>query len=203
MFFKRNAFGGRGGPIDFVIAGLGNPGPRYRDTRHNVGFMVLDELAARHRIRLDRVRFGAKTGEGRIAGKRVFLMQPQSYMNLSGGPVMSALRHYRMGAENLVVVVDDTALPPGRLRVRASGSAGGHNGLKSIIASAGDGFPRVRVGIGQPVHHEMVDWVTSKFTAAERPVIAAAVKLAADAVERLVADGVEAAAGAFNGKAAT
>ncbi|MDL2288616.1 aminoacyl-tRNA hydrolase [Oscillospiraceae bacterium OttesenSCG-928-F05] len=200
MFFRKTL--GKKSPIDYVIVGLGNPGRQYAETRHNIGFMVVDALAERHGIRTDRVRFQAKTGDGRISGKRVLLMKPQSYMNLSGGPVQAALRHYRVEPQNVLVIVDDVALPPGKLRIRLSGSAGGHNGLKSIIAAIGEEFPRVRVGIGKPENHEMIDWVISKFAKAERPVIDAAVAMAADAVECALVEGAERAGSKFNGKTA-
>jgi PTH1 family peptidyl-tRNA hydrolase len=181
-----------------LLVGLGNPGPQYLDTRHNVGFWVIDELARRWdvsdawRTRGD-ARYARKTG-------RALLVKPLTFMNLSGFAV-SRLRHFfQIGLDDLLVVLDDVALPVGRLRARARGGAGGHNGLRSLIEQLGtDGFARLRVGVGRgDAAKDLADHVLSTFEADERPTIEAAVQRAADAAEMFVAEGIERMMNAFN-----
>ena len=156
----------KSGGVRWLIVCLGNPGPRYEGTRHNAGFMTADALAKKLNISVNRARFRALTGSGEIGGERVLLMKPQTYMNLSGEAAAEAAKFYKIPPERVIVVSDETALPVGKLRVRSKGSAGGHNGLKSIIACLGsDQFPRIRLGVGSPPHedYDMADWVLSAF----------------------------------------
>lgn len=155
------------GPLEYIICGLGNPGDRYGNTRHNAGYCALDVLAADCGARVDRIRFRALTGETMLAGRHVLLMKPTTYMNLSGDAVQEAMRFYKLPPEKLIVFSDDVSLPVGKMRIRAKGSAGGHNGLKDIILKLGsDQFPRVRFGVGEKPEPEMdlADWVLGKFT---------------------------------------
>jgi PTH1 family peptidyl-tRNA hydrolase len=184
-----------------VVCGLGNPGDRYRLTRHNVGFRVIDLLADRWGVSRGHVRDGAARLEidrGDPVG-RVLLVKPARFMNLSGAPLRAALRNANATLEtDLLIVTDDADLPLGRLRIRRAGSAGGHNGLRDIIETLGtDEFARLRVGIGR--NGEMVDHVLSTFSLAEEELAREAIVTAADAVETWLAEGVEAAMNAFNG----
>jgi len=182
-----------------LVVGLGNPGRRYADTRHNVGFRVIEELARRHGIRrtrnLDRVQVAC----GDILGVPTALCRPQTFMNNSGEAVAPLLRRFGLAASDLLVVQDDLDLETGRLRVRAQGSAGGHRGMRSLMEGLGSGeFARVRIGIGRPRHGEPIDHVLSPFSADEEPLIRAAVEQAAEAVECWLTEGVEAAMNRFN-----
>lgn len=188
----------------WLVVGLGNPGPRYERNRHNVGFRVVDKLAERHRITVGRKRPHAFVGEGNadLGGDpvRVVLAKPRTYMNESGEAVVRLAQASGAPKERMVVVYDDLDLPLGKLRVRAKGSPGGHNGIKSIVGKLGtDAFPRIRVGIGRPTGVEgAVGHVLGDFTDDERERIAPAVELAADAVEWTIAHGVESAMNRFN-----
>lgn len=189
------------GPIDLIIAGLGNPGGRYASTRHNVGFRVIDELSRRYSIQVDKSRFHALTGTGIVKGVRVLLMKPQTFMNLSGQAIKAAASYYKIPPERILVVFDDVTLSVGKLRIRKSGSAGGHNGIKSIIAECGtDGFPRLKVGVGSPEFHDMADWVLSVFEGEERERIGRVFSVAADAVEKMLTGDLDAVTGEFNGR---
>ncbi len=162
-------------PVTHMIAGLGNPGTEYENTRHNAGFMVINDLAAAHGTRIDRARFRALSGECVIEGKRVLLLKPQTYMNLSGEAIAEAASFYKIPPENIIVLCDDINFAPGHLRIRRKGSAGGHNGLKSIIASLGsDAFVRFRLGVGQKPtpEYDLVSWVLGKFPASDREALA-------------------------------
>jgi peptidyl-tRNA hydrolase, PTH1 family len=184
-----------------LIAGLGNPGAQYVDTPHNAGFAVVETLAAEAGVRLrEHGGFRAWLGEAEIAGHRVWLMKPATFMNASGESIGSWLRYYKQGAGDLVVVVDDADLPLGRLRIRASGGSGGHNGLRSIIQHVGaEGFTRVRLGIGHDTARgDMISHVLRPFDPADRKVVLEMVKRAADAVAMIVAEGTERAMNCFN-----
>lgn len=197
MFFSK-----RPGPVEWLVVGLGNPGPKYEWTRHNMGFLVIDELAERESIPVQRLKFKALTNTAVIGGKSVLLMKPTTYMNLSGEAVGQAARFYKIPPERVLVISDDVALPQGKLRVRRSGSAGGHNGLKNIIAHLGsDQFPRVKVGVGGKPHpdSDMADWVLSPFTGQDRKAMEEAIARAADAVTLLLDQGVDQAMAKFNG----
>jgi PTH1 family peptidyl-tRNA hydrolase len=182
----------------FLVVGLGNPGPGYAGNRHNVGAMVLDELAARAGIRLSPgkgARSRALSGEGRLAGRRVVLARPLTYMNESGGPVRGLLDYHRLPAEDLVVVHDELDIPFSAVRLKRGGGEGGHNGLRSITRSAGTkDYLRVRVGIGRPPgRQDPADYVLKDFSAVERKELDLLIAEAADAAETLLLDGLEAA----------
>jgi PTH1 family peptidyl-tRNA hydrolase len=182
----------------FLVVGLGNPGPGYAGNRHNVGAMVLDELATRAGIRLSAgkgARARALSGEGRLAGRRVVLARPLTYMNESGGPVRGLLDYHRLPAEDLVVLHDELDLPFATLRLKRGGGEGGHNGLRSITRSLGNkDYLRVRVGIGRPPgRQDPADFVLKDFSAAERKELGLLIVEAADAAEFLLARGLEAA----------
>ena len=190
------------GPVEWIVVGLGNPGPKYDWTRHNVGFLVVDELADRANIPVQRVKYKALTNTTKLGGKSVLLMKPVTYMNLSGEAVGQAARFYKVPPERVLVISDDVSLPQGKLRIRRSGSAGGHNGLKNIIAHLGtDQFPRVKVGVGNKPRpdSDMAAWVLGKFTGPDREAMEAAFKKAADAVTCLVEQGADKAMAQFNG----
>ncbi len=191
-----------------LIVGLGNPGTEYAESRHNVGFSCLRVLAKRHRLSFEGARSRARVARGTIQGAPVVLARPQTYMNLSGQAVRGLIQWLRIGPDRLLVVYDDLDLPVGRIRLRADGSAGGHRGMLSIIEHLGTSeFPRLRVGIGRPANaashdNPAIDHVLSEFDAAERLVMNAAFERAADAIECLLAQGLEAAMNRFNVEAA-
>lgn len=187
--------------VEWLIVGLGNPGEKYENTRHNVGFMTIDELAERKRIPVQKLKYRALTNTAELGGTKVLLMKPVTYMNLSGEAVGEAARFYKIPPERVLVVSDDVSLPLGKLRIRKSGSAGGHNGLKSIIQHlGGEEFPRLKVGVGGKPHpdYDMADWVLSKFAGEDKKTIDEAVKRAADAIEYYLQYGPDKAMGRFN-----
>jgi PTH1 family peptidyl-tRNA hydrolase len=182
-----------------LVVGLGNPGPEYAGTRHNVGFMVIEILAQRHRIPVKTAQRSARVGEGEILGEPVALAKPLTYMNLSGRAVAPLLQRHSLTPAGLVVIYDDADLPLGKLRLRGRGSAGGHGGMKSIIAAVGTAeFPRVRIGIGRSGPGDLVDHVLGGFNPRERELIGATLQRAADAVEAILTHGIEPAMNAFN-----
>ncbi|NUL81159.1 MAG: aminoacyl-tRNA hydrolase [Armatimonadetes bacterium] len=186
--------------VDRLIVGLGNPGPDYAGTRHNVGFWVVSALAKRHGIALDQHRCRSRYGLGKIGDNKVILAQPMTFMNLSGEAVSQLMKHYSVGLDALLIVYDDAALPVGTLRIRASGSSGGQKGMKSIISwVGGEEFARLRVGIGSPGQSdEMVDHVLSQFSESERPIVEETIEHAADAVEAWLSTPIDQAMGRFN-----
>ena len=197
MFFKKDA-----GGVSWLLVCLGNPGDKYENTRHNVGYMVADEVAGRQGKPIQRLKFKALTNILTISGEKVLVMKPITYMNLSGEAVRPAADFYKVPPARVLVVSDDTALPVGRLRIRQKGSAGGHNGLKSVIQHLGtDQFPRLRVGVGEKPHpdYDLADWVLGKFAGEDKKAIDAAVKRAADAIECILAQGIDRGMGKFNG----
>lgn len=183
-----------------LIVGLGNPGPRYQNTRHNIGFMVLDELAGRWLVEKQDSRFDALIGHTRIQGQKILLVKPLTYMNLSGHAVQPLARYYRLEPENILIIYDDMDLAPGQLRLRERGSSGGHKGLKSVIERMGtQEISRLRIGIGRSGEREAVDWVLGSLAAGEDSArIAEAIKQAADAAETYVKQGIIAAMNAYN-----
>ncbi len=193
------AFGNGG--YQWLLVCLGNPGREYEETRHNIGFLTADALERREGVKINKLRYRALTGEFRAGGQRVLVLKPQTYMNLSGESVKLAGGFYKIPPDHVLVVSDDVALPLGKLRIRAGGSAGGHNGLKNIIAHLGtDQFPRIRVGVGAPEHpdHEMIDWVIGKFSPAEKKVVDEAVARALDAALCVIERGVNEAQNRYN-----
>ena len=183
-----------------LIVGLGNPGPRYAATRHNAGFLVVDLLAERIGGRFKAHRGRCDVVEGRLAGQPVVLAKPKAYMNESGGPVVAIARFYKVPVERLTVVHDELDLPFGALRLKRGGGDGGHNGLRSVSSALGSKeYARVRFGIGRPPgRQDPADFVLREFAAAERKELAFHVDRAADAVEALVANGLEAAQNSYN-----
>ncbi len=192
----------KSGPgVEYIVAFLGNPGPKYAYSRHNVGFMVCDAAAKNAGARVDRLRFRALTGVCEYGGKKVLFMKPQTYMNLSGDAVSQAMRFYKTPTDHLITVSDDVSLPVGKIRIRRSGSAGGHNGLKDIIAKCGgDGFPRIKVGVGAPPHpdYDMADWVLSAFRNRDAELMEEAYRTAADALETMLSRGIDEAMARYN-----
>ena len=181
-------------PLFRLIAGLGNPGREYEDTRHNAGFMIMDRLAQRAGISF---RNQPKWNAAIAATGGVILCKPQSFMNVSGEPIGAVARFHKIDPAHILAIFDDVALPLGRIRIRPSGSAGGHNGMKSILEHVGD-IPRLRVGIGAADGTSMVQHVLGKFLPDERPILAAAIDRAVEAVDCLQRDGIEAAMNQFN-----
>lgn len=196
FFSKKNSSG-----AEWLVVGLGNPGEQYAYTRHNAGFLTIDELAERKQIPVQRLKHRALTNTVELAGVKVLLMKPVTYMNLSGEAVGEAARFYKIPPERVLVISDDVSLPLGKLRIRKSGSAGGHNGLKSIIQHLGtEAFPRLKIGVGGKPHpdYDMADWVLSRFTGEDKQVMDETVRRAADAVECFLKDGPDRAMGKFN-----
>lgn len=175
----------------YIIVGLGNPGKKYELTRHNMGFLALDLLADKYGIKVDRLKFKALTGEGRIEGKKVLLVKPQTYMNLSGESVREVMNFYKEPVENLIVIYDDIDIPEGTLRIRPKGSAGTHNGMRNIVYLLGDdNFPRIRVGIGGERKMDLVNYVTGRVTEDEADSLWSALNKAAEAAADIVINDV-------------
>lgn len=188
--------------VSWLVVFLGNPGLKYEGTRHNAGFMTADALAKEKKVDINRVRFHALTGVCEIGEEKVLLMKPQTFMNLSGEAAGEAARFYKIPPQHVLVVSDEIALPIGKLRVRAKGSAGGHNGLKSIIACLGsEDFPRIRLGVGAPPHpdYDMADWVLSSFRNQDAEDMEKAAARAAKAVECYILHGPEKTMNLYNG----
>ena len=188
-------------PVAWLIAGLGNPGAKYENTRHNAGFMAADALAEHCHAGAWRLKFQAQTAQVVLGGQGVLLLKPLTYMNLSGEAVGQAARFYKLPADHVLVISDDTDLPLGKLRIRNSGSSGGHNGLKSIITHLGtDQFPRLKIGVGGKPHpdYDMADWVLGQLQGQDKKTMEDAVARAAQAAECLVQDGPEKAMNRFN-----
>jgi PTH1 family peptidyl-tRNA hydrolase len=196
MIFSKSA-------CDWLVVGLGNPGKQYAATRHNVGFMAIDRLAERLGVNPNRAKFRGTGCLATFNGQKLYLLKPETMMNLSGLAVRQAAQFYKLPPERVLVIFDDISLDPGRLRLRASGSAGGHNGVKSIIAELqSQDFPRVKVGVGAKPHpdYDLAAWVLSTFSAQEKKVLEPALDQAADAVLDFIEHGYEHAASRFNTK---
>ena len=197
MFDK---FRSRGG-VSWIVVFLGNPGPKYRDTRHNAGFMAADAMEKKLGVSINKLRFKALTAQATLGGEKVLLLKPQTYMNLSGESVSPAAAFYKVPPEHIIVVSDEVSLPIGKLRIRKSGSAGGHNWLKNIIAMLGtDAFPRIRMGVGAPPHadYDMADWVLSSFKNQDADDMRSLAVRVCDAVECYIAEGPDRAMNKFN-----
>ncbi len=201
-FFERlfGSFAGRESkPIDFLVVGIGNIGSRYEKTRHNVGFFVADLLWQRMGTPRKQPLNHALVACGDCAGKHIALVWPQEFVNRSGEAVAELVQKFSISKESVLVLVDDFSLPVGALRLRAKGSDGGHNGLKSIISGIGDQFPRIRIGIGPlPPGANVVDFVLGEFAETEQPVLQAVVKRAADVCEMCLTEGIAKALNAYN-----
>lgn len=190
------------GPVEFMVAGLGNPGRKYAFTRHNAGFLAVDALAARYGVKMEKIRFQSLCGDAAIMGRRVLLVKPSAFMNLSGQAVREAAAFYKIPPERVIVVMDDVSLPVGRMRVRTSGSDGGHNGLRNILYLMGaDNIPRIRIGVGAKPRpdFELADWVLSEFSDEELGVLDTVFQNTAGAVELLIRGEAEEAMSRYNG----
>ena len=194
MFLKQSS-------DSWLIVGLGNPGREYEKTRHNTGFRAMDILAEKLNAKVDRLKFQGLYTQVNYGGKKLFLLKPQTYMNLSGESVGEAARFYKIPADHVLVISDDVSLPAGKLRIRGGGSAGGHNGLKNIIQHLGtDKFPRIKVGVGspRPGEHDMVDWVMGKPMGEDRTAVEDALDRAGEAAKALITEGIDRAMNRFN-----
>ena len=198
MFFNKNRSSG----VEWLLVGLGNPGDKYDNTRHNVGFAAIDQLAEELRVPVQKLKYRALTQTVELGGAKVLLMKPITYMNLSGEAVGEAARFFKIPADHVLVLSDDVSLPVGKLRIRKGGSAGGHNGLKNIIQHLGtDQFPRVKIGVGEKPHpdYDMADWVLGKFAGEDLKTITQAIERAGKAAECYIQDGPDKAMNKFNG----
>ena len=185
----------------YVILGIGNPGKQYENTRHNIGFISLDFLAASMGIKINKIKHKALIGEGKIGGEKVLLVKPQTFVNLSGESAGEILNFYKLPPENLLVICDDVNLDAGRVRIRAKGSDGGHNGIKSMIYHLkSDQFPRIRLGVGKkPREYDLADWVLARFTNEQVKIMAKTVDEVPAMVEEFIKNGVQSAMNKFNG----
>lgn len=191
------------GKDSWLIVGLGNPGTEYEKTRHNCGFQAVDRLAQKLDCRMDRAKFQGLYGQTQYGGRKLFLLKPQTFMNLSGRSVLPLSAYFQIPPQRIIVLFDDISLEPGRLRVRKDGSAGGHNGIKSIIAELGsEAFPRVKIGVGAKPHpdYDLAAWVLSTFSASEEKALDPALDRAGEAALCIIDHGVPEAANRFNGK---
>lgn len=199
LFGKKTA--AQGGAVEYIVAGLGNPGRQYENTRHNAGFIALDKLADKYKCNVSKMKYKALIGDCTIAGKRTLLMKPQTFMNLSGEAVVQAMSFYKIPPENVIVLFDDISLDVGRMRIRRKGSDGGQKGMRSIIELSGSSlFPRVKIGIGEKPNPnwQLADWVLSRFTASEREVLDKVTDNACGAVEYIIAGNIDKAMADFN-----
>ena len=196
--FKQISSSGDTAPsaVEYIIVGLGNPGIQYARTRHNAGFMAVDALAKKYNVSVNRSKFKALVGDAEISGKRVLLMKPQTFMNLSGEAVSEAARFYKLTPDRIIVLSDDISLDVGKLRLRRKGSAGGHNGLKSISEHLGtDEYPRIKIGVGQKPHpdYDLASWVLSNFTDKELESLYEAFPTASAGLEKMVSGDIDGA----------
>lgn len=194
-------FGFKRGKIEYIIAGLGNPGPKYANTRHNAGFLAVDMLAKEQGFELKKLKFHALIADEMIGGKRCLLMKPQTMMNNSGEAIMQAAEYYNIPNENIIIIYDDVSLDVGKLRVRRKGSAGGHNGIKSIISClGGEDFPRVKVGVGKKpsADYDLARWVLGDFPKEQASDLNTALENAIRASELIVQDNIAEAMNKYN-----
>lgn len=183
----------------FIIAGLGNPGRKYENTRHNLGFITVDKIAEDNDISVKKIKFKSLVGEGVIGSDKVILMKPQTFMNNSGEALREIVNFYKVPPENLIVIYDDFDIPIGSIRVRKFGSAGTHNGMRSVIRLLGfDNFPRIRIGIDSTIKNELIDFVTGGFRKEEVPLLEEAVTNGAAAAETIVTKGIDLAMNRYN-----
>ena len=194
-------FGNKSAAVDWLVVGLGNPGQKYANTRHNMGFLTVDLLAEKAGVKLNKVKFKSAYNILNFAGCKCLVMKPQTYMNLSGEAVREAVQFYKVPADHVLVIYDDVSLPVGKLRVRPTGSAGGHNGIKNIIAHLGtQDFPRVKIGTGAPAGGgaDMIDWVIGEPSKAEKKVLLESFERAIDAAACIIQNGCQKAMNDFN-----
>ena len=189
---------------NWLIVGLGNPGREYEKTRHNAGWRAIDRIAEKLNCKIDKAKFQGLYGQATYAGEKVFLLKPQTYMNLSGRSVLQLSAFFKVPPARIIVLFDDISLEPGKLRLRKDGSAGGHNGIKSIIQELGSqDFPRVKIGVGAKPHpeYDLADWVLSTFSAQEEKALGPAIDRAADAALCIMEKGIAEASNRYSGKA--
>lgn len=196
-------FGSKSGGATWAVVFLGNPGNKYDGSRHNVGFRTAERLEKAQSIKINRLRFNALTALGTLGGEKVIFIKPQTYMNLSGNAVAPAASFYKIPPEQVIVVCDDIALPTGKLRIRQKGSAGGHNGLKSIISALGtDEFPRIKIGVGAPppdaTEDEIINWVLGSFSKNDAELIDSACERTIEALSLYISEGADKAMNKFN-----
>lgn len=187
----------------YIVAGLGNPGREYDMTRHNIGFEAIDYIADNKNVKVNKLKYKALYGETKIGTEKVYLVKPQTYMNLSGESIREFCSFFKVPPENVIIINDDISLDTGKIRIRAKGSAGGHNGLKSIIYQLNsDNFPRIRIGVGAPKHedYELADYVLGRFSKDEIPVLEDAIVKTAKAVEEIIKNNIDSAMNKFNSK---
>jgi PTH1 family peptidyl-tRNA hydrolase len=183
----------------YLVVGLGNPGDEYRHTRHNVGFNVIDLMASKYNISVNRIKFKGVYGETNISSEKVILLKPSTYMNLSGESVREAASFYKIPNENIIIIYDDISLDAGKLRIRSKGSAGGHNGIKSIILNmSSDVFPRIKIGVGQP-EKSLIPHVLGRFSKEDRVLVEKAFEASINAVQTIIEKGCTEAMNDFNG----
>lgn len=183
----------------YVIVGLGNPGKKYENTRHNMGFITVDVIADMLNTKVDKIKFKALVGETNFSGQKVLLVKPQTYMNLSGQSVREVMNFYKVPDENLIVIYDDIDIATGKIRVRKAGSAGTHNGMRDIVYQLqSDRFPRIRVGIGSDKKHDLKSFVTGGFSKEEKPLLEDAVMRSAKAALAIISDGIDKAMNEYN-----
>lgn len=195
MFTKKNN-------DSWLIVGLGNPGKQYENTRHNCGFLALDVLGEKLNCKIDRSKFQGLYGQAQYNGTKIYLLKPMTYMNLSGRSLLQLSAYFSIPPQRIIVIFDDISLPVGKLRIRGDGSAGGHNGIKSIIAELGSqDFPRIKIGVGAKAHpdQDLADWVLSSFSKEESKLLQTALERGADAALTIIDKGVPAAANSYNG----
>lgn len=189
------------GGIEYIIVGLGNPGAKYETTRHNVGFNAIDTIAEKAGISVTKLKYKSLIGDGSIGGKKVLLLKPQTFMNLSGEAVRDAMQFYKVPPEKVIVIFDDVSLDIGRMRIRRKGSDGGHNGIKNIIYLTGsDSYPRIKIGVGKKPHpdYDLADWVLSSFKKDEQDILKAVYEDAYSAVSLMLDDKTDMAMNKYN-----
>lgn len=200
-FFHKNNAAAPQGPVEYIVAGLGNPGREYENTRHNAGFVTIDRFAEKQHVQINRLKYKALCGECTVEGKRVLLLKPQTFMNNSGQSVTQAMSFYKIPPERVIILLDDISLEPGRLRIRRKGSDGGQNGMKNIIYLSGrDTFPRIKIGIGAKPNPgwDLAKWVLSRFTPDEYKLLLEAAEKAGSAVELIIKGDIDQAMNLYN-----
>ena len=182
MLFKNNS------GADFLVVGLGNPGSKYDNTRHNIGFATMDYICEKTGTKLDKAKFKSLYGTWKYKDKKIILAKPQTFMNLSGEAVGEITNFYKIPAENVIIIFDDVSLAVGKMRIRSKGSAGGHNGIKSIISHIGDKFPRIKIGVGEKPHpdYDLADWVLGKFTDGDKKLLSEKYECAYQSVQLMI-----------------
>ena len=185
----------------FIVVGLGNPGRKYAKTRHNMGFIVADEFAEKLDIKINKIKHKSLVGEGYLAGQKVLLAKPQTYMNLSGEAVREIMHYYKVEPEKMILIYDDIDIETGRIRIRKKGGPGTHNGMKSVVAAMGtEEFPRIRIGIGGDIKMHLMDFVTGGMNKKEKEILKGAVITAAEATECIIEKGIDAAMNRYNSR---